>query len=251
MLMAQRFNADALALVGELRSIAEIPSGQFSVSPNGVLAYQSGTDANRSNLAWFDRTGKLLGAVGEEANHCTVELSPDGSRAAGGIPEQVNSLAGDVWLHDLKGNGRTRLTFDAANTLAQAIWSPDARRLVYMKKRQGQSGFNLFQRAADGAGAEQPLLEDQVNKQPLSWSPEGKSLLYLLRVAQWHAHGGGRQRRRAELRRGIGESALRDAHDRRLSVRRVGRWAAVPDDQRSGLRRSHRDCRRRELDELR
>ena len=178
-LMAQGFDAAGLKLIGEPSPIAEIPGGVFSVSTSGVLAYQAGTDANRPRLGWFDRTGKSLGALGEAANYYTVEISPDGSHAAGGIKEQGKPFAGDVWLYDLTGNGRTRLTFDAANTLGRAVWAPDGKRVVYMKTRRGQSGFDLFQKASDGAGGEQAVLEDGVNKYPSSWSPDGRFLLYM------------------------------------------------------------------------
>jgi Tol biopolymer transport system component len=177
-LMAQGFDAVRLELIGEPSPIAEIPAGTFDVSSRGVLAYQSGTEANRSRLAWFDRTGKSLDVLGEAANYYAVETSPDGSHAAGTILEQVNTLSGDVWLYDLAGNGRTRLTFDAANTLGRAVWAPDGRRVVYMKARRDQSGFDLFQRASDGAGGEQAVLENGVNKYPSSWSPDGRFLLY-------------------------------------------------------------------------
>ena len=178
-LMAQTFELENLALVGEPMPVAEIPAGQFSASTNGVMAYQSGVDASRTRLEWVDRLGKPLASLGAVANYYTVELSPDGARAAGGLPERVNSLASDVWLYDLKDQGRTRLTFDAANTMGRAVWSPDGRRIVYMKKRREQAGFDLFQRSADGSGSEQAVLESPVSKQPLSWSPDGKFLLYL------------------------------------------------------------------------
>ena len=70
-LMTQRFDAVALTPAhGEPSPVAEIPAGIFSVSTTGVLAYQSGTNANRTRLEWFDRAGTSLGALGEVAK-CT------------------------------------------------------------------------------------------------------------------------------------------------------------------------------------
>jgi Tol biopolymer transport system component len=178
-LMTQRFNVAALTLEGEPSPVAEIPGGTFSVSTNGVLAYQSGTNSNRRRLEWFDRTGKSLGTLGEPASYYTVEISPDGSHAAGSIWQQASSAMGDVWLYDVTGNGRTRLTFDAANTWGRAVWTPDGRRLVYGKKRSGHASVDLFQKAADGAGDEQAVLEDGANKLASSWSPDGRFLLYM------------------------------------------------------------------------
>jgi Tol biopolymer transport system component len=176
-LMMQRFDATALKLVGEPSPMAEIPGGTFSVSANGVLAYQSGTNVDRRRLEWFDRAGKSLGALDGMAPYYTVEISPDGSHAASSIREQA-SAAGDVWLYDVTGNGRTRLTFDAANTWGRAIWAPDGKHLIYGKKRSGQSAVDLFQKAADGAGGEQAVLEDGASKLPLSWSGDSRFVLY-------------------------------------------------------------------------
>jgi Tol biopolymer transport system component len=82
---------------------------------------------------------------------------------AGSIREQGRTFAGDVWLYDLTGNSRMRLTFDAPNTEVRAIWAPDGKRVVYVKTG-GQSGAeNLFQKASDGTGSEQPILEDGMN----------------------------------------------------------------------------------------
>lgn len=52
------------------------------------------------------------------------------------------------------------------------------RRIVYVKRRSGEASLDLFQKASDGAGGEQAVLEDGMNKYPLSWSPDGRFLLY-------------------------------------------------------------------------
>ena len=174
-LMAQGFDAAGLTLIGEPSPITEARIGTFSVSITGVLAYQPGSDSSRRRLAWFDRAGQPLGTLGEAANYYTVEISPDGSHAVGGILEPGSS-AGDVWLYDLTGTGRTRLTFDAANTRGRAVWAPDGKTVVY--GRSTQAGRGLFQKASDGAGGEQALLEDGGTNYPASWSPDGRFLLY-------------------------------------------------------------------------
>ena len=63
--MAQAFDAKRLETVGDAFPIAEqvqsepsIARGVFAVSENGVLAYQTGSAKNGSQLAWFDRSGK-------------------------------------------------------------------------------------------------------------------------------------------------------------------------------------------------
>ncbi len=178
-LMAQEFDMASLKLVGEPSPIAEIPGGVFDVSTSGILAYQSGIDVAQSRLAWFDRTGKPLGVLGEAANYNTIEISPDDSRAVGAIRAQVNTgLNADMWLYSLDGSGRTRLTFDAANTVGRAIWAPDGKRIVYNKRRNASGVVGLFKKAMDGLGDEQSVLEASTVAYANSWSPDGTFLLY-------------------------------------------------------------------------
>ena len=70
---------------------------------------------------------------------------------------------------------KTRFTFDPADN-GRSIWSPDGSRLVFNSRRKGH--LDLYQKASSGAGAEEVLLEDNLDKFPLSWSPDGRFLLY-------------------------------------------------------------------------
>ena len=181
-LMAQPFDAQRLELAGEPFPIAEQiqlsqtvpPNGFFSASEHGVLAYQTGTGAAGSQLVWFDRSGKELGVLGEPAAYSDIELSPDGKQASVSVPEQ-SGRARDVWLYDVARGLKTRLTFDAADELA-LIWSPDGSRAVFNSRRNGQ--LDLYQKAADGSGTEDVLLEDNRQKTPVSWSADGRFILY-------------------------------------------------------------------------
>ena len=67
-LVAQRFDATSLKVSGDpttlVEHVAEVGGNHefdFSVSTNGVLAYQVGS--SKSQLVWFDRTGKKLETV--------------------------------------------------------------------------------------------------------------------------------------------------------------------------------------------
>ncbi len=181
-LMAQPFDAARLEMVGDAFPIAEqvqyepgFTRGVFSVSENGVLAYQTGAVVSNSQFAWFDRSGKSLGMLGDQALYSLLRLSPDGKRAAVMIADAQTGRS-DIWLYDVARGLRTPFTFDPGKGIAPFIWSPDGSHIVFTSNRKGH--FDLYQKAADGAGSEELLLESSLDKYPSSFFPDGRFLLY-------------------------------------------------------------------------
>jgi Tol biopolymer transport system component/predicted Ser/Thr protein kinase len=179
-LMAQPFDARRFVLTGEAFPIAEqirtqgaLPYGFFSASENGVLAYQTGSGAAGSQLVWFDRAGKQIRVLGDPALYTDLELSPDGKRASISFPAQASIW--DIWIYDLARGLPTRFTFGTAQALT-SIWSPDGSRIVFNSREKRH--FDLYQKASSGAGTEEVLLEDNLDKYPVSWSPDGRFILY-------------------------------------------------------------------------
>ena len=180
-LMAQPFDTRRLVLTGDAFPIAEQIQtigtnflGIFSAAENGVLAYQTGSGAASSQLLWFDRSGKQIGMPGDAAAYTDLELSPDGKRTSVSISDQTRT-GRNIWLYDLAQGLRTRFTFGPATEL-QSIWSPDGSRIIFNSNRKGH--FDLYQKSSTGAATEEVLLEDNVDKYPTSWSPDGRLILY-------------------------------------------------------------------------
>ncbi len=180
-LMAQPFDPARLELAGDAFPIAEsilsdaqFSRAVFSASSNGVLAYQSGSATNESQLIWYDKAGKQVGTVGDRAAYSTPLLSPDGKRLGVSMidPESGNW---DIWIYDLARNVRTRFTFDPGVD-AVTIWSPDASRIAFSSNRKGH--FDIYQKAASGVGSEELLLGSDADKFASSWSPDGKYLAF-------------------------------------------------------------------------
>src|ERR1035438_74338 len=48
--------------------------------------------------------------------------------------------------------------------------------MVFSSNRKGR--YDLYRKASDGSGAEELLYSDGLDKDPTSWSPDGKFLLY-------------------------------------------------------------------------
>jgi eukaryotic-like serine/threonine-protein kinase len=185
-LMAQPFDAGRLETKGEGFPIAEqvqhvgvagpqiLTVGAFSVSENGILAYQMGKATGASELAWFDRSGKQLGVLGDQALYTNVRLSPDGKRASVGIIDPQTGRP-DIWLYEVASGRRTRFTFDPAQERAVA-WSPDGSRIAFSSNRKAH--FDIYQKDSSGAGSEELLLESDFDKFPTSFSTDGRFLLY-------------------------------------------------------------------------
>jgi Tol biopolymer transport system component len=179
-LMAQAFDLRSLAVTGDVFPLAEQiqttganpPYGVFSGSGNGVIAYQSGKAATSSQLIWLDRAGNQAGFLGDPAAYTTLSISPDGKRVAVSI---LDGAKEDLWIYDVARALRTRFTFDSARTYSP-IWSPDGTHIAFGSIRKGPG--DLYQKASNGNGEEQVLVQDTLTKSPTSWSPDGKLILY-------------------------------------------------------------------------
>jgi Tol biopolymer transport system component/predicted Ser/Thr protein kinase len=182
-LFAQRFDPKTFGLTGDAFPVAErvefnaVPgSVAFSVSDTGVLAYGTG-DASGSGyqLTWVDRTGKVTGTVGPEANYRGVDLSPDGSRIAA---HRHDDEGGDIWVTDVSRNTTSRLTFDATRENAAPAWSPDGTRVAYASTRDSKNGISM--KSADNTKEEERLFDtaDRRGLAPSGWSADGRSVLF-------------------------------------------------------------------------
>jgi serine/threonine protein kinase len=177
-LEAQRFDPSRGQLSGDPqildRSVvtdALTLAGSFSASASGAIAWRSGA-GRRSQLIWFNRSGQNLGLCGEPGDSTlfSPEISPDGQRVAT-MRGPIGSS--DIWV--LEGVRNTRFTLDPADD-RYATWSPDGTRLAFASNRHGN--YDLYEKAADGSGPEQLMLQSPEFKRPNSWSPDGRFLLF-------------------------------------------------------------------------
>jgi serine/threonine protein kinase/Tol biopolymer transport system component len=181
-LMAQRFDATALRLIGEAAPLAEhvgvngpLRCGQFTVSQNGLLAYSAANQSTSNRLLWFDRSGKQIGDAGAPGNYADARISPDGRRLAiAKIARNTSEVS--LWIADLSRGIETRLTFDEAAGYATPVWSPDGRTITFSSNRNG--ALHLYQKPSDGSGDISPLVVDDNVEQFPSWSSDGRYLLF-------------------------------------------------------------------------
>jgi eukaryotic-like serine/threonine-protein kinase len=179
-LMAQPFDAGRLELTGEPVPLAEQVGsaqgyGYFSASTNGVLAFRSDAGAV-SQLTWFDPQGKSLGTAVEPASYDTLSLSPDGTRAVVSRSDNPsNPNLETLWLVDFSRGTSTRFTFGSSSATL-GVWSSDGSRVIFASNSGGE--YDLYQKLASGVTGEQLLLKSSDDKWPISWSRDGRFLLY-------------------------------------------------------------------------
>ncbi len=141
----------------------------------------------RSQLTWFDRSGRKLGVLGRMADYGNLELSPDGRRIAVGVLTDPRRGTRDIWIVDAVTGAHTAFTSDPADE-NWAVWSPDGSALIFNSGRDG--GLDLYRapaRAVDPRAGE-PLLVDSDAKWPVSWSSDGRWLLYVIGGRQGGNH---------------------------------------------------------------
>ena len=187
---AQAFDVKTPSVSGEPVTVADQVSfdaangrGHFSASQGGVLVYFQNSGAVGTNsfdsaewhMAWVSRTGQPLQTPGPAAVYRGIESSPDTTRIAAHRHEPGG---GDIWVTEPSGS-ETRLTWNASQHNSSPVWSPDGRDIVYSSFRDGKWG--LYRKRSDGSSTEEPLYESALPKAPMSWSPDGKSIVFWVR----------------------------------------------------------------------
>jgi len=189
-LVAQRFDTNRFELMGDpvavVESVAEHFDAEhvfdFSVSATGILTHRP-MPSLETRVLWRDRSGRAVPFAATQALYADPTLSPDGKRAVLDIFDPLPSrqfgfallqLTSDLWLFDLATGGRSRFTFDPAADF-EAVWSPDSSRIVFASNRGGS--LALWSQNLSGGSAEL-MLRTQNSIRPLSWSPDGRFILY-------------------------------------------------------------------------
>jgi Tol biopolymer transport system component len=153
--------------------VADVAGGTFSwggadfgVSDQGVLAYRAGAGGGQTDLVWLDRAGKRVGQVGGADHYYDAVLSKDGQKVA----LIIGTDAGDIWLHDLGRNVRTRFTFDPADD-ASPVFSPDGTQVAFVSSRKGAG--EIYVRDVRGSGEDALIFSSSGTQISLSdWSAD-------------------------------------------------------------------------------
>jgi Tol biopolymer transport system component/predicted Ser/Thr protein kinase len=180
-LMAQPFDPRRGGLSGTAVAVAEHAAfdalfsfGEFSASAEGKLVYVAGEGTITAELVWYNRTGKLLGPVGENDQYVSVAISRDGSRLAANT-NPINKQR--ILLLEARGP-RTLVTL-GSKVGGFPAWSADGKQIYFTSNTNGP--FDIFVKTADSSDSEQPLVtfeKGQFGAVFLATSPDGKYLAY-------------------------------------------------------------------------
>jgi serine/threonine protein kinase/Tol biopolymer transport system component len=180
-LMSRPFDVREMRPTGEASPVVEdvwwdgisTLATAFTVSSNGVLAYQTGGLAE-SQLLLYDRTGKELGSIGAPAAHFEPMFSPDGRSVLVSRGVKQRSWLTETWLADLGRGTMTRMPTDPGVNSVTAVWNPDGRRIAFASP----PGGDVFVR--DTRSSEKPKLLFQLPSfSPLDdWSRDGRYVAY-------------------------------------------------------------------------
>ncbi len=178
-LMSVPFDASRLKLTGDAVPLGERISyhayrwnGAFSVSDNGILAYQ-GEGIDTARLTWVERAGRQIGTLGTPGDYGGVRLSPDGLRCAVELRDPATGMI-DIWVYDLARGVASRLT--SGSTSVSPVWSSDGRRILFSSNRRGH--WDLYEKVVTSTSVEEILYETLSDKTPTHWSNDGNSVLF-------------------------------------------------------------------------
>ena len=180
-LYAQRFDptrrellGTAVAMPDEVAVDSTVYRLALSASMGGSVAYRPASVIGQRRFTWFDRAGGALGSTGEPMEGgLSPSMSPDGCCVAFSLSLNGNQ---DIWLLDLDSGDVTRFTFDPGIDFVP-LWSPDGRRIIFSSNRSG--AFDLYEKPATGAGAEELVLATDQNKFAVDWTADGEHVLYV------------------------------------------------------------------------
>ena len=180
-LVCQPFEPATLEVSGTLTPVADHVEyfkvrsiGNFSVTDTKMVYVSE--PSGSSEIVVTDRDGRASQAPAGAANYRVLDVSPDDRTLAVSINDHVEQ--GDVWLVQLPGGTKSRLSFTDTGALSGAF-SPDGTRLAMSSGFYGQT-ITIGIRSLAG-NETQKLIETRGACILTDWSRDGR---YLVAVTQ-------------------------------------------------------------------
>jgi predicted Ser/Thr protein kinase/WD40 repeat protein len=187
-LLAAPFDLKRLAVTGPEAPVAESVRLSYAFSDSSLMVFISETTSSvstpPSKLQWIDRQGTSQPLTEVPQDWGAIAIAPNGKLVAGSIRERRSGKRfSDIWLYDLERRTLARLTSDGHSQ--SPVWTPDSRWVTfgsdvktYAADPDGTQG-GIYRVPADKSGPPELLLaRDAGYIWPVSWTPDGKTLVY-------------------------------------------------------------------------
>ena len=172
-LSRRQLTGEAVPVVTQVYSFLPLATADFSVSANGILAYQK--YAARSQLTWVDRAGRRLSPIGPaNVNLKSARLSPDGKQLATSIYE-IEKGHQNLWIIDIQ-SGAAKLFTSAFGLRDAPVWAPQGGKLAFMNSSGGRTPKIGIRGTAEN---DSEVVETEGGFQlPTDWSPDGRFIAF-------------------------------------------------------------------------
>ncbi len=147
---------------------------ELAVSNSGSLAYLAGrSDRDRPLLRLHPNGSADSIPVPPTTHDFRIHFSPDGRSLLYNAAEEGNW---EIFAYDLVRGGQPRRLTNHRTADYSPIWGPGASRITFTSLRDG--GGNLYTLDLASGAAPQPLILDDLQKWPVSWTADGNWLLF-------------------------------------------------------------------------
>ena len=152
-------------------------AGVLAFSDSGFLVYATGylrgSGRELKKLARVSFSGEVQPLPFEADTFARVaRLSPDAKRIA------VPTWDGSRWIYDLVRGSRSRLPPGKTSTGDFVLWTRDGERIAFATYVLGHPGESIVWQKVDGSTEPDVLIAGGAEKNPHSFTPDGRSLLY-------------------------------------------------------------------------
>jgi predicted Ser/Thr protein kinase len=146
-------------------------AGQFGVSRTGTLVYSPGrSSGDPRELVWVDRQNREQRIAAPPHAYLHPRVSPDGKKIAVDAVDEES----DIWVwHDER---LSKLTFGPAAEM-YPVWMSDSQHVIFRSLERGAAKPDVFRKSADGTGPLVALTTHASGGEPVSISPNQKSLV--------------------------------------------------------------------------
>jgi Tol biopolymer transport system component len=173
-LVAAPFDSRKAEVTGDAVTVGKVGCdcirwyGMLAGAGDTVLYWNGNGGGEKTQIRWYDRSGKQLSTVGDEADMGALSVSRSGSRFL------ENPTMGGIWLFDANRNVRSEVI--TAKSAGNPVWAPDDLHFAYYD--QAGSAGDLYEQAIDSTSPPQLLVHSANFKLPWDWSNDGKYLVY-------------------------------------------------------------------------